>query len=654
MQHRISFKSVYKSITSLPPTELPDLVVLTGPNGSGKSHLLESIKEGRVASSIAPTPSNEIVLYDWNSIVPKDTGRYIPSQRRTEQSQYFSLVTTSRDKILEQIKNFAHNNNLPVNAFTSWDKVKKLTSEDNFSKLVRNENEFRPVFKQFKKTLESLAANVLGSISRNNTEISQIGTQVFSQTPEAFLFAHEKEFFENPLYLWGGVDPFQQEFAKLFTNYRELLRENYALIGMESEGVGEEKSLSKEEFVKQHGPRPWEFVNDILQTCDLDFQINSPLISDNGAFEPKLTKISKDVEMKFEDLSSGEKVFMSFALCLFNSLENRQEKNFPKLLLLDEVDAPLHPSMVRFLLKTIEKILVHKHGVRVILTTHSPTTVALANEDSLYLMNPSNPSLDKTSKAVALDVLTVGVPTMSISYSGRRQVFVESKSDAEVFEKLYELFKSDIQSERSLHFIPAGRKSSDGKSENSGREQVKTLVGQLSKCGVESVFGLIDWDNGNSENGSLRVLCHGVRDGLENLMFDPVLITMTLAHADRVYCHDQGILINDETFTGIINWSSQRWQQAVDRVEKIVLEKAELSSDKREVRYRNGMVLKISTAYLKMDDHDLEARLLDRLPKLRSLNKNKGLMYHIASRVIYEHPKLAPSEITDQLRVLLD
>jgi len=52
-------------------------------------------------------------------------------------------------------------------------------------------------------------------------------------------------------------------------------------------------------------------------------------------------------------------------------------------LLLDEVDASLHPSMIKNLLDVIEKIFL-KNGCKVILATHSPTTVALAPEESIY------------------------------------------------------------------------------------------------------------------------------------------------------------------------------------------------------------------------------------------------------------------------------
>ncbi|MDT0619452.1 ABC transporter ATP-binding protein, partial [Salinisphaera sp. P385] len=136
----------------------------------------------------------------------------------------------------------------------------------------------------------------------------------------------------------------------------------------------------------------------ILEVCRLDFRVEPPPLHEVGSYEPKLTKLSSEVEMRFQDLSSGEKVLMSFALCLYNATDARQEKPFPKLLLLDEVDAPLHPSMVVSLIDTVREVLVEGKGVSVIMTTHSPSTVALAPEEALYEMNSAGPKVEKYQK----------------------------------------------------------------------------------------------------------------------------------------------------------------------------------------------------------------------------------------------------------------
>ena len=79
---------------------------------------------------------------------------------------------------------------------------------------------------------------------------------------------------------------------------------------------------------------------------------------------------------------------MSFALCLYHAADQSTAVDFPKVLLFDEIDAPLHPSMSRSLLRTIQKTLVEEHGIFVILTTHSPSTVALAPDTAWVITSP--------------------------------------------------------------------------------------------------------------------------------------------------------------------------------------------------------------------------------------------------------------------------
>src|SRR5207247_9494265 len=121
---------------------------------------------------------------------------------------------------------------------------------------------------------------------------------------------------------------------------------------------------------------------------------------------------------------------MSLALSLYNS---NFDIEFPKIRLMNEPDAHLHHSMTRKFLDVIQNVFVNEKGVKVIMTTHSPSTVALAPEESIFLMNKTTPRIAKANKDEALRILTSGVPTLSINYENRRQVFVESKYDVEFY-----------------------------------------------------------------------------------------------------------------------------------------------------------------------------------------------------------------------------
>src|SRR5690242_1820462 len=102
----------------------------------------------------------------------------------------------------------------------------------------------------------------------------------------------------------------------------------------------------------------------------------------------------------------------------------------PKVLLLDEPDATLHPAMIQSLLRVLDHIFCQRYGVKVMLVTHAPTTVALAPEESIYTMRRKGaPRVRSVSRDEALSSLLVGVPRLSIRNEHRRQVFVESEND---------------------------------------------------------------------------------------------------------------------------------------------------------------------------------------------------------------------------------
>lgn len=77
-------------------------------------------------------------------------------------------------------------------------------------------------------------------------------------------------------------------------------------------------------------------------------------------------------------------------------------------------DAHLHPSMTVQFLDVISEVLVRKHGVRVIMTTHSPSTVALAPEGAIFQMERGGAEiLPVADRAAIISILTAGLVTVS-------------------------------------------------------------------------------------------------------------------------------------------------------------------------------------------------------------------------------------------------
>lgn len=642
MPHTITFVRPYKSITGINTIELPNLTVITGANGSGKSHLLQAMKAGCVTTTETPDFRKQINLFDWNNIVPEDSGSYSIGSRTAKVDEYLKGVVNSRIGVLASIQQTIESHFQERDIITSLEEL-EVFSNPNGSQYLHSDQE------------RNIAENVRGWMP-------QFGGYFWNNVPEAdyALKQRIKDIWRDDyrLLMFGGltkireglitaedlsVSLFGQAFSKIFVDYmhRKMMNNLAKSNGREF--------LSEDEFIRVHQIPPWEFVNNILEKSRLPFRINSPdQIDFLAAYEPKLNRTDSASELRFSDLSSGEKVLMSFALCVYNATGNNQFV-FPKLLLLDEVDAPLHPEMVGVMLDVVQDILVDKYDIKVVLTTHKPTTVALAPDKSIYHMVPCGPKLTPISREKAVSVLTVGVPTMAFTTDMRLQVFTESSIDAAVFGKMYQIFKSDLSGNRSIEFIQSGRKVSS-QDRDSGSSRVIDLVDKLRVSGASTILGLVDWDGKNNGTKWVHVLCQGSRYSIENLFLDPVILIVLLAKDFRGFSVKIGLLEASDAYTDLLRWNVERWQVAIDHVETYVFGSL---GEKTIVKYVNGMSLSVSKQLLTMRGHDLVELLREKLHVLDRYPGDK-LLARIADDIVPDVKSLIPSEILETMERIID
>ncbi|WP_080727922.1 AAA family ATPase [Ralstonia solanacearum] len=297
---------------------------------------------------------------------------------------------------------------------------------------------------------------------------------------------------------------------------------------------GLEQGQSRDEIRKLLGPAPWDVINEAFQAADFPYEVVSPVGTPiAGIYELKLqSKLTGD-RIPPGDLSSGEKMLLVLVLWLYKS---QHHGRFPKLLLLDEPDANLHPSMTRQFLNVVKEVLVAKYGVRVIMTTHSPSTVALAPEGSVFEMSRTSPRIQQSrSVAETVGLLTAGLVVVS---PGSRFVLVEDELDVEFYETIRQLL-SDFGPSRdpraikpapSLIFVPASR---GAKADKVGGGS-SVVTGWVNKFDVpplsEVIRGVIDRDNGNSPTPRIEVVG---RHSIENYLLDPLVVFCLLSSAKR-------------------------------------------------------------------------------------------------------------------------
>lgn len=650
---RLVFNQSHASINVFPNIDLPDFTLITGPNGVGKSHLLQSIHMGRIKSDLAPNQSPQdqthIRLFDWSTLVPQDTGYFSSENIRGERHNLFNSFNNLRTQHgwLEPARAVAREFGLEEKFIGEPARALEISSDD-LEKMLGEPARVHNFREKMSSALDSFGNNIINNLDVNSR--AQI-LAVSNSLKRPIFSLNEKDIMSPSIPTWGQNDLFQQSFARLFVSYRDLKLAN--TISQFRAHKGERvEFLSDEEFLQRHGPPPWEFVNQSLMHANLDFEINSPYLDDYQQFQPTLKKRSTGVEIPFHGLSSGEKVLMSFAFCVYYSNDRRQISVQPKILLLDEIDAPLHPSMSRNIIDTITNVLVGKFGIKIIATTHSPSTIALAPEESIFTMQPGKPGLHKTSKAAALNILTVGVPTIAISFDGRRQVFVESPADAKIYDALYKLLKPKMSSERSLEFVATGTRISGGTDRNTGCEVVKRLVESLASAGNISVFGLIDWDGTNNPDDRISVLAHGSKNGLENVVLDPLLIGLAISRSFPNQKHLVGVS-SETSYLDIATGDPQRLSIIAQAVANIILGPP---GEKVSARYCGGLVIEIDRRYFEMDDHLLESTLIEKFPFLKEITKNQNgkLVDHIISNVLSDSPDLVPVEVKEVLESLLE
>lgn len=303
-----------------------------------------------------------------------------------------------------------------------------------------------------------------------------------------------------------------QKIEELFYKYR--LRE----LELKSQGY------SDEEIPASLGRRPWFVLDQILKEAELPFSFTEP--SQHGIFDSFTFRLYHSVsgdEVRLNDLSSGEKVLFSLVFYLYNTQERGV---FPKLFLLDEPDAHLHPTMSQQLLDVLKNVFVENYGIRVILTTHSPSTVALTPEECLFEMDISSPRIRRArSKNDAISRLTSGLVFVG---EGTRYFLVEDHDDANFYSFIHThlaaeaYFSSDIP----LVFIPASTHHASG-----GKSVVQGWVSKLKSSGLESlIHGIIDRDSGNESSPGVFPI---PRYSIENYLADPLLVYATLLDQEK-------------------------------------------------------------------------------------------------------------------------
>jgi len=453
--------------------------------------------------------------------------------------------------------------------------------------------------------------------------------------PLASMNQHELEYGAGP-----SLDrsDFLDSVAGIFSAYARRKRLNeLAMFDREKGYHPEAKFWTDEEFVENFGEPPWVVLNQALEIIGLPYQFLPPAHGLQAAtYSAPLVDTKRGLELPLGELSTGEQTLLALGLALYAGLDERSSVRLPRLLLLDEPDASLHPSMCKVMLRILQEVLVDTGNVRVVLTTHSPTTVAIAPATSLYIIDrDTSPRLQHGTVDACLRSLTVGLPTLSISTDNRIQVFVESHSDESVYTSVATAIGDGLNSDFSLQFIAVGHQHDGGDAE------VKRIVGALRANGNRSVYGIVDRD---TRKGALEGVCYSSNYyTLENIVLLPMCVGLWLHHNYKLEGMEgapEGLppyfRVNEEELQAISDF-------VVSRLRPVSDEKGVAA-----VSLAGGGCVDVPNWWLECNGHQLRSALLEEFAPLRSAQRT--LMESIARRIWVDRPELVPVVLIDLFR----
>ena len=433
----IELKRPYMSIESLQmECSLPSFAVLMGRNGVGKTQLLDALVEG--AASIEGIPRESVEKYDMNTFTPKRMGGASWGSSRFSASTATTYLT---------------NPGTGPSPVQRAAEIYKATAQD----IRRNEGEdgLRNFESRVRRWIErNRDFTALKGV--NGTNHSAKYTQQISQeiidplSPDADKSRKRKPGFHNN---GGTLVSLAMKLARKLPH--QLTREDI-LRAWHYEGDILDGKLSQifvahlvDQFLWAHrrietapessdyhtllsdyeaqNPPPWDVLRyafdqvreDAGNDGLFDFDFSDPGTTrlsmanyQQYSFQTEMTNRQTGDTYGVNSLSSGEQVLMSLCLMSFNERLGRRR---PKLLLLDELDAVLHPSMIRALCTVLKRLYVGR-GTKVMMTTHSPVTATVLNDGEIFRITRQARIVRVTpaTKSQAVHELSEGICTVDV------------------------------------------------------------------------------------------------------------------------------------------------------------------------------------------------------------------------------------------------
>ena len=390
---KIKTQETHKSIPKdLEWNDIPRFAIITGKNGSGKSQLLEQMKDPKnwVDNSCTAKYIKHIpAIYNFNTNSNNSKSSIIDAN-----NGHKNTVLNSFKTIIEtDTKQYIKDNN--VNILNLIDMMARYHNDTNL--IHKNHS------KEYAQLIQDdlVLIHLISPISQHTPVFKYVleksgKTLLEDITEEEFL-----EYFPQSINNdFTAISHLKDWFTVFIDDYDK-----------KSGAANRTKNTIERERL-ENLKAPWVLMNDILKEYKFKYYIKD-FDSSLNPLQIHFTENGQDI-IPIEDLSSGEQQLISLVAWAHHEViaQNIQ------VLLLDEPDAHLHPSFCKIFVEIMNKYIVKAHGIQVIMTTHSPSTIAYAPEESIFVMKmpeESDPTsrVMKQTKEKALSILSDGLMTIT-------------------------------------------------------------------------------------------------------------------------------------------------------------------------------------------------------------------------------------------------
>lgn len=618
----------YLSLYEFESEDLANLSVIIGKNGSGKTQLLKIIESAGMntnpqqssppiglqtvsnkAVEITPLISNiQFIKFKVRKPILVDNSKY-----QTFRKNRLAQIYGGMDKRVVSLIAYIIINNLEER-LNDIGRLSLLTEDESYKELLRKLNS-QNARVEMNRSLEIQTYSrypELKGLNKATLELWKIIIQAsngIEQASGTVLIGALDELKEAPAALVDNAELFNSALELIFYNY-SVEKANRVL--KKSRNANHMTELADQENLDER--EPWIILNEMIHAAGLDFyfpvkELENFLVQ--TSLNLTLYKRSTDQIISFDDLSSGEEVILDIIVKCFMEKYHNKYLLFPELILLDEPDANLHPEMCKLLIDTLQNVFVKKLGIKVILTTHSATTIALAPEGSLFeLQNGPNSALKMIKKDDALALYTRHLP-ISIDYRNHRQVFVESPVDRYYYQSLSDKLFSDGKLEHKIYFIT--NLMGQG---NCGT--VINLVNSMRNANCKSVFGIVDWDLKQNSSEHIFVHCQAERYSIENVVADPAYIIILLLTINAYDMHAKlNLSKQNHSYSWLFGDSASK-QVIYDLfLSYFYVQLGTKRSEQIEVSYNEDVKLLVDKDYLTIVGHTLLDKIWKVFPALK-------------------------------------